>query len=71
MFSVHCPRHGADVLLSERRIEALVHRDDGIDVRWVCWCGARGSFTTARPRRSPAMSSPAMKGSTRVPAITR
>ncbi len=69
MFSVHCPVHGAEVLLSERRIEALVHHDEGIDVRWVCWCGARGSFTTGR---SPARRRPApTKGPTRVPAVTR
>jgi hypothetical protein len=48
MFSVHCPRHGHDVLLGERRIESLHNRPDGIEVRWVCYCGHQGSFLTGR-----------------------
>jgi hypothetical protein len=50
MFSVHCPEHGTEVLLSERHIAALVPTEAGIEVRWVCWCGTRGSFLTGRPR---------------------
>lgn len=53
MFSVHCPNHGCEVLLSDRRIERLVEVDEGIRVDWVCWCGERGSFLTGR--RRPAM----------------
>lgn len=53
MFSVHCPAHGCEVLLSERRIERLVEVDEGIRVEWICWCGEKGSFVTGRPR--PAM----------------
>jgi hypothetical protein len=50
MFSVHCPRHGSEVLLSERRIIGLDPSDDHLTVRWVCWCGHVGSHRTGRPR---------------------
>ncbi len=42
MFTVHCPRHGARVLLGPRSIEALVNRPDGLELSWRCHCGARG-----------------------------
>ena len=53
MFSVHCPIHGHEVLLGERRIESLRNSSAGIEVRWVCYCGHRGSFLTGR-RVSPS-----------------
>ena len=53
MFSVHCPRHGSRVLLSERRIEGIDAVDDGLVVRWQCRCGERGRFRTGRPRVRP------------------
>jgi hypothetical protein len=49
MFTVHCPRHGQAVLLNEDHIEALDNTDDGIEVRWLCYCGERGAFLTSRP----------------------
>lgn len=52
MFSVECPEHGCEVLLSERRIRALVPTGDGLRVDYECWCGHYGSFLTGRP---PAM----------------
>jgi hypothetical protein len=52
MFTVHCPQHGREVLLSERRIESLHNTLNGIEIRWVCWCGTRGSMLTGRLRRS-------------------
>jgi hypothetical protein len=55
MFSVHCPRHGSDVLLTERRIVGLEPSSDGITVRWVCWCGHQGSHHTGRARRPLAL----------------
>jgi hypothetical protein len=55
MFTVHCPRHGREVLLSERRIESLRNTLDGIEVGWVCWCGTRGTMLTGRLRRSTAL----------------
>jgi hypothetical protein len=50
MFSVHCPRHGSDVLLPERHITGLdTDAADGhLTVRWVCWCGHRGSHRAGR-----------------------
>ncbi|TMM17308.1 MAG: hypothetical protein E6G01_06155 [Actinobacteria bacterium] len=55
MFSVHCPRHGKRVLLAPDGIEALVNDGGSIAVRWVCWCGARG---TERFGRGDAETSP-------------
>ena len=46
MFSVHCDRHGAEVLLTADDIETITNGDDGIVVRWRCPCGQRGSFVT-------------------------
>lgn len=51
MFSVHCPTHGSEVLLTERHILSLDNSDDRVTVRWVCWCGHRGSHSTGRSRR--------------------
>jgi hypothetical protein len=51
MFTVQCPRHGSEVLLSESRIVGLDSFDDHMTVRWVCWCGHRGSHRTGRGRR--------------------
>jgi hypothetical protein len=55
MFTVHCPEHGREVLLSERRIESLHNTMNGIEVRWVCWCGTRGSMLTGRLRGSSTL----------------
>ncbi len=49
MFSVRCPRHGSDVLLSERHITGIERTGDHLKVSWVCWCGHRGSHRTGRP----------------------
>lgn len=51
MFSVYCPRHGSDVLLTSRRIVGIDRTDDRLTVRWECWCGQRGSHATGRTRR--------------------
>jgi phage terminase large subunit GpA-like protein len=48
MFSVHCPTHGTEVLLSERRIESIDAVEAGHRMRWRCWCGTVG--TTFVPR---------------------
>ncbi|MBA2282761.1 MAG: hypothetical protein H0W25_16250 [Acidimicrobiia bacterium] len=48
MFSVHCPDHGCEVLLSERRIRGLVATPAGMRLDWECWCGHRGSLLTGR-----------------------
>jgi hypothetical protein len=52
MFSVQCPRHGSEVLLSERRIVGFDNSRGRITVRWVCWCGHHGSHVTGRGRRA-------------------
>ena len=51
MFTVHCPDHGCEVLLSEKRIRALVPVPTGLLAEWECWCGYRGSFVTGRPSK--------------------
>jgi hypothetical protein len=48
MFSVHCPRHGSRVLLSERRIRAMDNTPDGIVVELECHDGARLRIVTGR-----------------------
>lgn len=58
MFSVRCPRHGAEVLLSSTNIEALHNTEAGIVVHWRCRCGARGVQVTG----VSAPSGPAMRG---------
>jgi len=52
MFSVNCPRHASEVLLSESRILGIDRTDDGLMVRWVCWCGHVGSHHSGRARRT-------------------
>ena len=54
MFSVYCPRHGSDVLLSESRINGLDNSPGDITVRWTCYCGHAGASSTGRARRQPA-----------------
>jgi hypothetical protein len=51
MFTVQCPRHGSEVLLSERHILGLDPSEGQMTVRWECWCGYRGSHRTGRSRR--------------------
>lgn len=52
MFTVHCPRHGSEVLLPERHITGLEQAGDHMTVRWVCWCGHHGSHQAGRRRQS-------------------
>ena len=37
---------------AERHIESLRNTLEGIEVRWVCWCGTRGTMLTGRLRSS-------------------
>ena len=48
MFSIQCPTHGSEVLLTERRIRGIEPTAAGMRVRYECWCGHRGSFATGR-----------------------
>jgi hypothetical protein len=52
MFTVKCPRHGTEVLLSESRILGIDPVGDHLSVRWICWCGHIGSHRTGRARRT-------------------
>jgi hypothetical protein len=52
MFSVKCPVHGSEVLLSERRITGVENSGGRIKLRWTCWCGYHGSHVTGRASRS-------------------
>jgi hypothetical protein len=55
MFSVHCPRHGSEVLLSDSRIRGLDSGDGHLTMSWECWCGYRGTHRTGRSRRQTAI----------------
>lgn len=48
MFSVHCPTHGTEVLLSERRIVRIEPAEGGHELHWRCWCGTEGASFVAR-----------------------
>ena len=52
MMSVHCPRHGREVLVGHRQILGIDGRGAEMTVRWVCWCGHEG---THRPHARPAL----------------
>ena len=55
MFVNRVPSMADEVLLPERRIESLRNTVAGIEVRWVCYCGHRGSFMTGRRRDHAAI----------------
>jgi hypothetical protein len=55
MFTVQCPRHGSEVLLSDNRIRGLDDGDGHLTVRWECWCGYRGAHRTGRARRQASI----------------
>jgi hypothetical protein len=55
MFTVHCPRHGRQVLLDDDRILGIDRDADGLRVRWICWCGHSGSHCTGRPSPAPTI----------------
>jgi hypothetical protein len=48
VFDVFCPRHRARVLLSTGNVENLRNTDRGIEVRFRCHCGHRGTWITGR-----------------------
>jgi hypothetical protein len=55
MFTVQCPRHGSEVLLSESHITGIARSGEGLTVRWVCWCGYQGSHRTGRSGRASSI----------------
>jgi hypothetical protein len=48
MFAAYCPRHGAEVLLTERRIRRLRNTDHGIVLELECYDGERLVIVTGR-----------------------
>jgi len=44
MMSIHCPRHGHEVLVGHRQILGIDGRGADMTVRWVCWCGHEGTL---------------------------
>jgi hypothetical protein len=50
MMSIHCPRHGREVLVGHRQIHGIVGRGADMTVLWECVCGHVG---THRPQRTP------------------
>ena len=55
MMSIHCPRHGRDVLVGHGQILGIEGRGRDLTVRWVCACGHQG---THRPQQSARLSQP-------------
>ena len=53
MFSVHCPRHGTEVLLGPNRIRGIEPVDGRLTVRWECYCGHHGAHDARSPARPP------------------
>lgn len=48
MFAIHCPHHGARVLLTERRIRTLYNTGAGIVIEAECYDGERVFVVTGR-----------------------
>ena len=63
MMTIHCPRHGREVLVGHRQILGIDGRGADMTVRWVCWCGHEGTHrpqaTTRQPVTAPASIAPA------------
>lgn len=54
MVSIHCPRHGARVLLTERHVRALHNTPSGVVLEVECDDGARVYVVTGRGAAGPA-----------------
>lgn len=50
MFTVHCPGHQREVLLSASSIVGVTNTAEGIEVSWRCRCGATGVWLTGAQR---------------------
>lgn len=48
MIAAYCPRHGSQVLLTERRIRAMHNIDSGIVMELECYDGERFFVVTGR-----------------------
>jgi hypothetical protein len=52
MFSVFCPGHDSEVLLTPRSIDEITNTPNGIELKWHCPCGSRGTVLTGWLRQS-------------------
>jgi len=50
MIAVYCPRHGSEVLMSERRIRSLRNAPTALELDVECYCGERITVRTGRRR---------------------
>lgn len=51
MFSFHCPRHDAEVIVWPSDIDRIVNTPEGIDVHFHCGCGFRAVLRTGAGQR--------------------
>jgi hypothetical protein len=56
LFTVHCPRHDAVVLIWPSGIDGITNVDGHIEVHYHCTCGYRGTWITGRGAARPAAS---------------
>ncbi|HKH06123.1 MAG TPA: hypothetical protein VKA65_13225 [Acidimicrobiales bacterium] len=54
MLAVHCPRHGAEVLLSARQVRGIEGRGPTLALHYTCHCGHRGTHHPHAPTPPPA-----------------
>jgi hypothetical protein len=52
MMSIHCPRHGREVLVGPRQILGIEGRGRDLTVRWACVCGHHGTHRPQQPATS-------------------
>jgi len=50
--SIHCPRHGREVLVGPRQILGIEGRGRDLTVRWACVCGHHGTHRPQQPATS-------------------
>ena len=53
MIDAYCPRHGATLLFTERRITALRNTPHGIELEILCYCGERIEILTGVAAKEP------------------
>jgi hypothetical protein len=63
LFTVHCPRHDATVLIWPSGIDGITNVDGRIEVHYHCTCGHRGTWITGRGATRPATREPDPVGS--------
>jgi hypothetical protein len=52
MMSIHCPRHGREVLVGPSQILGIEGRGRDLTVRWACVCGHHGTHRPQQPATS-------------------